>query len=56
MGKFSHVDEKGTVRMVDVTDKYESNRTARPEVQIGLLPDTIAAITDNALPKGNVFT
>ena len=56
MGKFSHVDEKGTVRMVDVTDKYESNRTARAEGQIGLLPDTIAAITDNALPKGNVLT
>ena len=54
MEKFSHIDEKGTVRMVDVTDKNVSNRTARAEGQIGLLPDTIAAITDNALPKGNV--
>ena len=56
MEKFSHMDEKGNVRMVDVTDKNVSNRTARAEGQIGLLPDTIAAITDNALPKGNVLT
>ena len=56
MEKFSHIDGKGNVRMVDVTDKNVSNRTARAEGQIGLLPDTIAAITDNALPKGNVLT
>ena len=36
MEKFSHIDEKGTVRMVDVTDKNVSNRTARAEGQIGL--------------------
>ena len=56
MGNFSHLDKKGAVRMVDVTDKNVSNRTARAEGQIGLLPATIAAITDNALPKGNVLT
>ena len=56
MGNFSHLDKKGAVRMVDVTDKNVSYRTARAEGQIGLLPTTIAAITDNAVPKGNVLT
>jgi cyclic pyranopterin phosphate synthase len=54
MGKFSHMDKKGAVKMVDVTDKNTSIRTARGEGKIGLLPDTIAAITDDTLPKGNV--
>ena len=56
MGQFSHLDKKGAVKMVDVTDKNASIRTARGEGRIGLLPDTIAAITDDTLPKGNVLT
>jgi len=56
MGKFSHMDKKGAVKMVDVTDKNVSIRTARGEGKICLLPDTIAAITDDTLPKGNVLT
>ena len=56
MGKFSHMDKKGAVKMVDVTDKNVSFRTARGEGKICLLPDTIAAITDDTLPKGNVLT
>ncbi len=56
MGQFSHLDKKGAVKMVDVTDKNASIRTARGEGKIGLLPDTIAAITDDTLPKGNVLT
>ena len=56
MGKFSHMDKKGAVKMVDVTDKNASIRTARGEGKICLLPNTIAAITDDTLPKGNVLT
>jgi molybdenum cofactor biosynthesis protein MoaC len=56
MEKFSHMDEKGAVKMVDVTNKNVSFRLARAEGKIRLQPDTIAAITDNALPKGNVLT
>ena len=56
MVEFSHMDEKGAVKMVDVTNKNVSFRLARAEGKIRLQPDTIAAITDNTLPKGNVLT
>ena len=35
MGKFTHIDEQGQVRMVDVTDKTPSERVA---VAQGVVP------------------
>lgn len=56
MSEFSHLDEKGNIQMVDVTDKVSTVRIAKAEGEISVQPDTISAIQDDALPKGNVLT
>ncbi|SVB37433.1 uncharacterized protein METZ01_LOCUS190287, partial [marine metagenome] len=56
MSEFSHLDRKGNVKMVDVTDKVPTVRIAKAEGRITLLPETVSAITDDAIPKGNVLT
>ena len=56
MKVFSHLDEDGNVKMVDVTDKVSTVRIAKAEGKIIMLPETITAITDDAVPKGNVLT
>ena len=56
MNDFSHLDNKGNVKMVDVTDKVVNVRIAKAEGKISMLPETILAIQDDALPKGNVLT
>ena len=42
--------------MVDVTDKVSTTRVAKAEGQIAMLHETISAIQDDTLPKGNVLT
>jgi len=42
--------------MVDVTDKVVTTRIAKAEGKIAMLPETILAIKDDILPKGNVLT
>jgi molybdenum cofactor biosynthesis protein MoaC len=56
MSDFSHLDEHGNVKMVDVTDKMSMARMAKAEGKISILPETILAIQDVTLPKGNVLT
>jgi|TARA_B110000438_G_scaffold23257_1_gene21264 molybdenum cofactor biosynthesis protein MoaC len=56
MTAFSHLDNKGNVKMVDVTDKVVTTRIAKAEGKIAMLPETILAIKDDILPKGNVLT
>jgi molybdenum cofactor biosynthesis protein MoaC len=56
MSEFSHLDNKGNVKMVDVTDKVVTVRIAKAEGKISMLPETILAIQNDALPKGNVLT
>jgi molybdenum cofactor biosynthesis protein MoaC len=56
MSEFSHLDNKGNVKMVDVTDKVVTTRIAKAEGKISMLPETILAIQNDALPKGNVLT
>ena len=56
MNDFSHLDNKGNVKMVDVTDKVVTVRIAKAEGKISMLPETILVIQDDALPKGNVLT
>ena len=56
MKDFSHLDQKGNVKMVDVTDKISNNRIAKAEGRITMLSDTISAIQLDRLPKGNVLT
>ena len=56
MNDFSHLDNKGNVKMVDVTDKVVTVRIAKAEGKISMLTETILAIQNDALPKGNVLT
>ena len=42
--------------MVDVTDKVVTTRIAKAEGKIFMLPETILATQNDALPKGNVLT
>ncbi|MEK6194276.1 MAG: cyclic pyranopterin monophosphate synthase MoaC, partial [Deltaproteobacteria bacterium] len=50
-----HIDEKGQVRMVDVTAKKPTDRTATAQGCISMTPETFAAIMDQTVKKGNVL-
>ena len=56
MSDFTHLDKTGNVKMVDVTDKVPTARMVKAEGKITMRSDTILAIQDDALPKGNVLT
>ncbi len=51
VNKLSHYDESGSVRMVDVTAKASTRRTARAHAFVKLSADVLARLPDN--PKGN---
>jgi cyclic pyranopterin phosphate synthase len=55
MTEFTHLDNQGRVRMVDVGDKNETRRTAVAEGLIVMQPDTLARIMDEKVKKGNVL-
>lgn len=52
---FSHLDAQGAAWMVDVSDKPVSKREAVATGFIQLLPQTLALLRDQALPKGDVL-
>jgi cyclic pyranopterin phosphate synthase len=56
MAEFSHLDAKGKARMVDVGAKPVQARTAVAEGMIYCAPETMAALRDGKMPKGDVFT
>ncbi len=56
MSKFSHTDESGKARMVDVGDKPQQTRTALAEGFIHLQADTLTLIKENLIKKGDVLT
>lgn len=56
MTEFSHLDESGDVRMVDVTDKPKISRSATAQGSITMKPRTVQSIISGDVPKGNVFT
>jgi len=56
MTDFSHLDNKGNVTMVDVTNKLLTERMAVAEGKISMSPDTILSIQESSIPKGNVLT
>lgn len=53
--KLTHVDGKGRPRMVDVSGKTETERTARACGEISLARETLELIASNAVPKGEVL-
>lgn len=56
MQKFSHTDEDGKARMVDVSHKPDQERMAIAEGFISLNEDTIELIKENKIKKGDVIT
>ncbi len=56
MSRFSHVDESGKAKMVDVSHKPDQIRVAKAEGFIHLNPKTIQMIRDNKMKKGDVLT
>lgn len=52
---FSHIDGAGNFTMVDVGHKPISSRSAVASGSIRMLPETLNAIQDNALKKGDVI-
>ncbi|HXE59659.1 MAG TPA: cyclic pyranopterin monophosphate synthase MoaC [Gemmatimonadaceae bacterium] len=55
MKKLTHADSTGQARMVDVSAKPITERFARATGSIRMKPDTLAAIQQNALAKGDVL-
>ncbi len=53
---FSHFNENGKVKMVDVGNKETQERVAKAHGKIFLAPTTIKAIESHKIKKGNVLT
>ena len=54
--KLSHLDEKGAARMVDVSEKDVTSRTARAAGFVKMLPATLALIETGEAKKGDVLS
>lgn len=52
---FTHLDESGKARMVDVGDKAVTRRRAVARGEVRMSAATARAIIDGALPKGDVL-
>lgn len=52
---FTHLDESGAARMVDVTAKQPSVRSATARGFVRMAPRVVAALRDGAAPKGDVL-
>lgn len=55
MRNFTHLDKKGNVRMVDVTEKKPTERAAAAQGVISMNRDTFEKIETHAVEKGNVL-
>jgi cyclic pyranopterin phosphate synthase len=55
MSDFTHLDEHGRARMVDVSEKQPTHRVARAGATVFADPGTIARIRDLTVAKGPVL-
>ncbi len=55
MTSFSHVDDAGAARMVDVSAKDVTVRTATAEGRVDLAADCVALLRGEGVPKGDVL-
>ena len=53
--RLSHIGDKGEARMVDVSDKPVTARSARAEGFIAMEPATLALLQSGDTPKGDVM-
>jgi len=54
--RLTHVDPEGGVHMVDIGTKSRTRRLAVAEGWIRMRPETLTAIEENTVKKGNVLT
>lgn len=54
-GEFSHLDEQGRARMVDVGGKVPTSRMARAEAHVVMSDELLTRLRDKTLPKGDPF-
>jgi cyclic pyranopterin phosphate synthase len=55
MSELTHLDHQGLPRMVDVSSKPETIRTAEAEAVLWVGFEVMSAIRDGRTPKGNIF-
>ena len=55
MSRLTHLDDEGRARMVDVSAKSPTARTARAEGRLTCLAETLAAVKAGKAPKGAVI-
>ena len=53
--ELTHINEQGRARMVDVTEKAETFRTAAAEGVVRMSPATLELIRTGGTPKGDVL-
>lgn len=52
---FTHINEQGRARMVDVSGKDDSQRTARASCTVKMQPETLSLIKNGGIKKGDVL-
>lgn len=55
MGEMTHLDARGKARMVDVTEKKPTVRSATATGFVRCAPHVVAALRDDTVPKGDVL-
>jgi cyclic pyranopterin phosphate synthase len=55
LSKLTHINEAGEARMVDVTAKPVTERTAVAEARVNMLPQTLQLIIEGGHKKGDVL-
>ena len=55
MSELTHFNEQGRAKMVDVTDKAITHRTAVAAGEIHMAPETLQKIKDGTMKKGDVL-
>lgn len=53
--RLTHLDESGAARMVDVSEKAATARTARASGRVLLDPTTVALLRADGVPKGDAL-
>jgi cyclic pyranopterin phosphate synthase len=55
MSKLNHLDDQGNARMVDISHKPDSERTAKAEADVILTKAIVDVLQADSLPKGDLF-
>ncbi|MGZ0247082.1 MAG: cyclic pyranopterin monophosphate synthase, partial [Alphaproteobacteria bacterium] len=56
MAKLTHIGDDGEARMVDVSDKDITDRTATARGTVLMAPETLKLIIDGTVKKGDVIS